>query len=187
MYSRIEREKMKKAIFCGIAIALSAVAVLTFSACQKIKKPNGTPIVEQRDLTGIQPFAEAARVELITYKNDRTIGWYDENGVEKPLIEHGVLNMPADSIRSIKELDATQMEKWQNALYVQNFCEDNSIGMCFQPRHLLLFYAPDNQIVAYIEICFSCHSAQFSDGVRKVIFCQERVDYVSVLVLALED
>jgi hypothetical protein len=150
---------MKKAIFCGIAIALSAVAVLTFSACQKIKKPNGTPIVEQRDLTGIQPFAEAARVELVTYKSDRTTGWFDKEGIEKPLIENGMLTMPADSIRSIKELNANQMEEWQHALYVRHFCEDNSIGLCYQPRHLLLFYAPDNHIFAYIEICISCGSA----------------------------
>jgi hypothetical protein len=187
MYSRFKREKLKKTIFCGIAIALSAVAVLTFATCHKTKNPDATPIVEQRDLAGIDPFAQAARVELVTYKNDRTTGWFDKEGIEKPLIEHGMLNMPADSIRSIKQLNANQIEKWQHALYVQHFCQDNSIGLCYQPRHLLLFYNPNNHIVAYIEICFACHSARFSDEVRQVVFCEERVDYVSALVLAMED
>jgi hypothetical protein len=187
MFSRVKREKMKKAIFCGIAIALSAVAVLTFATCQKPKNSNATPIVEQRNLTGIDPFAQATRVELVTYKNDRTTRWVDKDGIEKPLIENGMLTMPADSIRSIKELNANQKATWQHALYVQHFCQDNSIGLCYQPRHLLLFYAPDNHIFAYIEICISCGSAQFSDEVRRVIFCEERVNYVSALVMAMED
>lgn len=171
----------------SITAAIYIMVFFTCTSCQKNKNTNTTPIVEQRDLAGIDPFAQATRVELVTYKNHRTSGRLNKRGIEQPLIEHGWLNMPADSIRSIKQLNANQMAAWQHALYVQHLCQDNSIGLCYQPRHLLLFYNTANHVSAYIEICFECHSARFSDKVRRVIFCEERVHYVSALIKAMED
>ena len=90
--------------------------------------------------------------------------------------------MPADSIHSRIDLDSVTITKWQSALYVIQFCEDPIIALCYEPRHLLLFYTPDNRIFGYIEICLSCGSGQVSEGLREVDFCSKRIEYLMNLV-----
>lgn len=173
---------MRKAIFYSIAIIACIIAVLTLTQLHNKKTKKASPIVEQRDTSGINPFAVAERVELVTYNSDRMDWWYDEGNQDKPLLENGELNMPVDSIQSRINLDAPTIAKWQSALYVQHSCADNIIGLCYEPRHLLLFYSSDNRIFGYIEMCFSCAGGSMSEGLREVIFCPERVAYLSTLI-----
>ncbi|MGC1630932.1 MAG: hypothetical protein WA749_02350 [Gelidibacter sp.] len=173
---------MKKAFFNVIAIRLCSVAVLTLTQLYKKNTETIAPIVEQRDNSGIDPFADATRVELVTYKSDRMDWWSNECGQDKPLLENGRLNMLADSIHSRVNLDAQAIAKWQSTLYVQHFCAEKITGLCYQPRHLLLFYTPDNRAYGYIEICLSCSGGRMSEGLREVVFCPERVEYLATLV-----
>lgn len=172
---------MKKAIFYGIAIVLFGIGVLTIAQWYNKKVKKAAPIAEQRDTSGIDPFAMAVRVELLTY-SDRMDWWLGEDGIDKPLLENGMLNMPVDRIHSRVSFDSLEIAKWQDALYVQHFCEDSIIALCYQPHHLLLFYTSDNRILGYIEICLSCAGGRISEGLREVIFCPARVEYLSALV-----
>lgn len=173
---------MKKAIFYVVVIILSIIVVLTLTQLYTKNTEKVAPIVEQRDTSGIDPFAVAARVELVTYKNNRMDWWIGKDGQDKPLLENGVLTMPVDSIHSRVNLESAQIAKWQRTLYVQHFCDENIIALCYEPRHLLLFYTPDNRISGYMEICFSCAGGRISEGLREVIFCPERVEYLGALV-----
>lgn len=173
---------MKKNIFYSIAIVFACIGVLTVVQLYNKKTEKVVPIIEQRDTFGTDPFAVAARVELVTYKNNRMDWWIDEDGTDKPLLKNGTLTMPADSIHSRINLDSIQIAKWKNALYVQHFCEENILSLCYEPRHLLLFSTPDNRLSGYMEICFSCADGRTSEGLREVIFCPERVEYLAILV-----
>lgn len=174
---------MNKAIFrYSIAIVSCCMGVFLILQLFSKKEKKVAPITEQRDTSGIDPFAVAHSVELVTYKSDRMDWWINEDGLDKPLLKNGMLTIPTDSIHSRLNLDASAIAKWQSALYVQQFCEEKIIGLCYKPRHLLLFYNSDNRIFGYIEICLSCAGGRISEGLREVIFCPERVEYLTKLV-----
>ena len=169
----------KTILLYGIVITccISVLALVLIWVNKEIKSPS---IVEQRDTLGINPFAVAERVELITYSN-RMDWWYDENGVEQPLLQEGILNMPTDSINSRIQLDSAVVGQWHKALYETEFCEDNVIALCYEPRHMLLFYGSANKLFGYMEICLSCGGGEVSEGLREVDFCLQRVEYLAGL------
>lgn len=134
---------------------------------------------------GLDPFSEASRVELLNY-NDRMEWWGKLGEPDRPLLEDGKLTIPADSIRSRLELDSTMQAKWQSALYGNDMCEEGLASYCYQPQHMLLFYRADETILGYIEICFECENGDFSDGLRRVSFCGERMELLKPLAAVLQ-
>lgn len=173
---------MKKTIPLYGVFIVCCVSILALMQLWGKKEKQTTPIIEQRDTSRIDPFAVAARVELVTYKNNRMDWWIDEDGTDRPHLKNGTLNMPVDSIHSRVYLDSAQVAKWQSALYIQHFCQENIIALCYEPRHLLLFYTPDRRIFGYIEICLSCAGGRISEGLREVVFCPERIGYLVTLM-----
>jgi hypothetical protein len=85
---------MRKTIFYGIAILVTIIIVFALIQLHNKNTTIATQIVEQRDSSGIDPFAMAARVVLITYKSNRMDWWIDEDGIEKPLLNNGVSICP---------------------------------------------------------------------------------------------
>ncbi|MGK6351508.1 hypothetical protein [Parapedobacter sp. DT-150] len=172
---------MHKIILLYSIAMLCCTSVLAQAQLYNEKAKKAGRIVEKRDTSGIDPFTVAARVELVTYSN-RMDWWSGDDGRDKPLLKNGMLNMPADSIHSRVQLNSSAVAKWQNALYVTQFCEENIIALCYEPRHLLLFYTANNLIFGYIEICLSCAGGHISVGLREVAFCPERIEYLATLV-----
>lgn len=89
-------------------------------------------------------------------------------------LKNRMLNMPAHSIHLRVDLDSPNIEKWQRALYVQHFCADNIIALCYEHAICCFSIPPIN---LYMGICFSCICRRISEGLWKVVCCRDWVEY----------
>ncbi|WP_343539756.1 hypothetical protein [Sphingobacterium thalpophilum] len=167
------------------------LSFLSLSAQEKVilykgKKASTSPIVEKRDSTGLDPFKVAQRVELVFYTSNR-MSWKNSGGKNlEELLSDGRLNIPTDSIAGRVELDPTQRADWQYTLYQRQLCEELMVAGCYEPRHLLVFYAKDNHPFAHIEICVSCAGAWISDNLRSFVVCPARMAALASMIAQIE-
>jgi|GEM_PF-722119 len=156
---------------------LVLITMLSFVSCN-------SGATRQVKRSGLDPFANASRVELLRY-NDRMAWWPKMGEGDQPLLEEGKLNIPRDSILARMELNSLVQTEWKQALYDGEICDENLVSYCYQPRHMLVFYEADDRVLGYIEICFSCENGEVSDGLRPVSFCAERMELLLPLADAL--
>lgn len=61
----------------------------------------------------------------------------------------------------------------------ESYCATDEV-MCYQPRHVILFYK-DNKVIDFLEICFECHKSVFSNKAFDEVFkCREKYDLLKV-------
>lgn len=163
------------------------LSFLSLSAQEKVtlykgKNARTSPIVEQRDTTGFDPFEVAERVELLFYTSNRLL-WHHNTGKNpNALMADGLINIPQDSIAARVQLDSVQCVDWQYTLYQSQLCEEMIVAGCYEPRHLLVFYGNDDKPFGFIEICVSCAGAWASEGLRTFVVCPERMAVLGSMV-----
>lgn len=168
------------------------LSFLSLSAQEKVtlykgKKTNTSPIVEQRDSTGLDPFKVVQRMELLFYTSDR-MSWQNSSGKNlQELLSNGQLNIPTDSIAGRVELDSPERTDWQYTLYQRQLCEELMVAGCYEPRHLLVFYGHDNKPFGFIEICVSCAGAWISDNLRSFVVCPERMSLLANMIAQIAE
>ena len=148
----------------------------------KGKNARTTPIVEERDSRGFEPFEVAEHVELLFYTSNR-LSW--QNSTKRNLDELFTdrhLNIPLDSIACRIALDSAQRADWKYTLYQSQLCEEIMIAGCYEPRHLLVFYGDNNQSIGCMEICVSCAGAWVSEGLRTFVVCPERIAVLGSMI-----
>jgi hypothetical protein len=163
------------------------LSFLSLSAQEKValykgKNARTSPIVEQRDTTGFDPFEVAERVELLFYTSNRLL-WHHNTGKNpNALMADGLINIPQDSIAARVQLDSVQCADWQYTLYQSQLCDELMVAGCYEPRHLLVFYGHDDKPFGFIEICVSCAGAWVSEGLRTFVVCPERMAVLGSMV-----
>lgn len=167
-------------LFCLLlSVCMLPVMAQEIRQLYKGKHTLGAKIVEPRDTTGINPFTIAKRVELLTYAN-RMRWWPKLYSDGKDLLEDGALTIPPDSIRSRTILDTEQTAELDEAFYQRHLCEESMVAGCYEPRHLLVFYSADDVIIGCIEVCLTCPGGYVSEGLRPVVFCLARMQYLGI-------
>ena len=78
----------------------------------------------------------------------------------------GKINIKNEYIKEKIYLDQNQILKVKEVFKAGSFNDDDLTAMCYDPRHLLVFYNSKNEIIAYIEICFDCFNFDSSKNVE---------------------
>ena len=138
-------------------------------------------IKEKRDAIGSNPFKKAARVELLQYSN-RMQWWYKLYPNGNQLVVNDTLTIPANYITARTTLTPQVAEKWNKLLYKDHLCEEQLTAGCYEPRHLLVFYAANQRVLGCIELCVSCAGGYVSNGLRTVVSCPERTASINHLL-----
>lgn len=124
------------------------------------------------------PFSKAAQVKIISYNlsfrgyhipdppnlDAASLKKYHEN-IKKPIVLSDLMeNNDNKGVQQSKVLTLTEISELSHILY--NTCGKyyikNRMGnKCFFPRNAILFYDENNQIFAYLDICFECSGIKF--------------------------
>lgn len=123
------------------------------------------------------PFSDSEKVEIISYPC--RIYWdtiQNNNGIN--ILDPVVNKKLAVNTSGIKDrviLNDDSENKLFNYLFV-NDCPDNfSVAGCFNPRHCVLFYNEQEEIIAYFEVCLDCGTYEASQGMEVNEICLERI------------
>lgn len=58
---------------------------------------------------------------------------------------------------------------------IEGYCPQEEL-MCYQPRHVILFYK-DGKVIDFLEVCLECQKFRFSNPSFSELFrCQEKYD-----------
>jgi hypothetical protein len=131
-------------------------------------------------------FDQAKYVEVLAY-SDRT---YVKPELEDSLIGETIANdsvvqvlhlkFPASSIREKLLLTSPQRDSLFQLL-TANICPVSNVGICFSPRHMLVFRNAKFEAYAYIEICFECTNYETS-GDFHLNYCYEKSEALKNLL-----
>lgn len=162
-------------LLCGVHTVTAQTNLLYKGKGQRVA------IKEKRNTAGINPFKKAARVELLQYSN-RMQWWYKLYPNGNQLIVNDTLTIPANYITARTTLTPQVAEKWNKLLYKDHLCEEQLTAGCYEPRHLLVFYAANQRVLGCIELCVSCAGGYVSNGLRRVVSCPERTASINHLL-----
>ncbi len=133
------------------------------------------------------PFSKAAQIKIISYNisfrgyhipdppklDSASLKKYYEN-IKKPIVLSNLMeNNDNKGVQQSKILTLTEISELSHILY--NTCGKyylkNRMGnKCFFPRNAILFYDENNQIFAYLDICFECSGIEFfPEGISESI------------------
>ncbi|WP_131707574.1 hypothetical protein [Chryseobacterium angstadtii] len=124
------------------------------------------------------PFSQATQVKIISYNlnfrgyhipdppklDTASLKKYYEN-IKKPIVLSILMeNNDNKGVQQSKVLTLSEISEVSNILY--NTCGKyylkNRMGnKCFFPRNAILFYDENNEIFAYLDICFECSGIEF--------------------------
>lgn len=126
------------------------------------------------------PFSKAAKVLAISYKYG---GWGDmeDEKLQSPKIGLNIINGLLDTTTLIEQkgLSNKEIDELTNLFFNTDYKKKdvNSItrGACFEPRNALIFLDSNNQVVDYLEICFTCaESRAGSDDLKIGVLCNQK-------------
>ncbi|GGD23443.1 hypothetical protein GCM10011343_12040 [Flavobacterium orientale] len=88
-------------------------------------------------------------------------------------IKNNKIEIREKYLRNIITLNKEQIYKLKTRF--EN-CESefSEIIMCYMPRHIIVFYNEDDEIIGYIEICFDCNRAYSSKNLEFLAECTLR-------------
>lgn len=131
-------------------------------------------------------FSRASTVQVMSYK-DRTH--------QTPLIEGerptetapsepvltvvGELRITENTIKEKLRLNNVQRDSLFRLLNA-DMCETNGTGICYDPRHAIIFFDSKDQPFGYIEICFACTNYETSENLE-LDFCYEKSEAIKSL------
>jgi hypothetical protein len=116
----------------------------------------------------LYPFEQAKKILLISF-DDPT------QPQDKIPTKDNRLNYP--KLKQVKELDTKEADSLSSLLYnvgVNDKSKDTIIDQasCYNPKHSIAFLDKDDQIIDYIEICFTCNRLTTkTDKVREIEMC----------------
>lgn len=144
---------------------LVSLITLSLVCCKTNSKPN--PDLEYEDIKGESdeeicvlskldkkfdltfPFNSSDSVVIISYSDyNHTV-----KDIEKSILVKGRLDY--DSIIQSIHLGSKQVEELFNLLYSYELEGIREVGMCYNPRHSIVFYNR-NEPIEVLEICFEC-------------------------------
>ncbi|MCW4470132.1 hypothetical protein OGH69_14235 [Flavobacterium sp. MFBS3-15] len=114
------------------------------------------------------PFSEAEKIELISYSG--RYSWDRDRENFNVIVEDKKLVIDTSYIKERIVIN----EKLEKDLFKAIYIDDppTESAACFDPRHSILFYNKNSEIIAYIEICFMCGnyetSKNFTHGLMNV-------------------
>ena len=152
---------------------LFVVALSLSSGCGESPEPNDGEEQKRprKEIQSTYPFSEATKIEILSYPDRLSWDTTPSKGgfTLNELVARGELVVNPDSIKERITLDKTQSESIFELL-INSTCEDSSSAACFEPRHALIFYN-GKKVIAYLELCFSCHSYETSGNFEVNHFC----------------
>ena len=112
-------------------------------------------------------FKKTKKIEIISYL-DRAK--WDRTDKKKYFIKNDTIKINEKHIRDRIVLSKNQRNKLKKAI------EDCKLDKteradCFNPRHLVVFFDTNNEIVGYSELCFLCNRSEFSQNFKIISEC----------------
>ena len=149
--------------------------------CKRIKKETIEDFKKYFPLNETQKLLLVSFEYFIPYKTNPKNG--ELIGKEKrglPLVQNKI---NYEELKEFKVFNLKELEKLFDILF--NFGIDNSKTYiiengvsCYQPRNAIVFLNEKNEVIEYIEICFSCsHTAVFKKT-QFGEFCEGKLDLV---------
>lgn len=128
----------------------------------------------------------AASIKVLSYANEPYQIQQPEGEAEKnfPATDTAFrvvadLHISESTIKEEIELNRRQRRSLFRLLKT-DMCEVDEGGICYYPRHAILFYDSNNQPFSYIEICFECTNYQTPDDFE-IDFCYEKSQAIKSL------
>ncbi|WP_214226163.1 hypothetical protein [Pedobacter sp. B4-66] len=133
------------------------------------------------------PFSKAAKVLAVSYKY-RGFGQEPEdkqdNSPRKGLyVNNGVLD--TTTLIEIKQLSKKQINELTSLIFNTDYKKRDathlvSFGKCFEPRNAFIFLSANDQVLDYIEICFTCNQNQSSSNKIDIgVLCTQKYQMFS--------
>jgi hypothetical protein len=72
----------------------------------------------------------------------------------KTLIDFKTNEIDVERFKTIVEINSEDVSDLLTAIYQPK--TEFEVGACYEPRHSVVFYNNQNEIIGYIEICFEC-------------------------------
>ncbi|TDP57377.1 hypothetical protein [Flavobacterium dankookense] len=146
------------------------------------KKTKNTPF--EKLVTNF-PLNETITIQLVSFTYDNTI-YIDENGNEKhPIIDSIArigekLNLK--NLKEIKTLELPKIIELADLLYNFNYNPKKNMTnlafSCYDPRNAIVFLDKQNNVIEYIEICFSCLGYHIFNKSNFGEFCTGKIDLI---------
>lgn len=118
-------------------------------------------------------FEQTKKVEILAYLDRNQ--WEKEDNPDYfklDFIKNNKVKINKKYLRNSIVLDSFQIKKLKEGLV--NCQIENKELLCYDPRHLILFYNNENKIFGYIELCFVCNESHYSPNMEILSKCALR-------------
>lgn len=129
----------------------------------------------------IEPFSfESAvtKVQLVEYEFMRNYGTYDEDDTIRDPNKFEIEangKIAFNDFSLVKELTEADVDELKKIIQAYPYQRKSVIGSaCYGPRHCVHFLDDDENLIAYLEICFKCDNFE-SDQEELQIHCYDQI------------
>ena len=114
------------------------------------------------------PFSEVTRIEAVSFQYKMDVeAWYEDDSI--PSFGY-IIPKNIDTRVTLTQKQARQLF---TILYEYEDGEVmNEAMMCYNPHHSIFFYKGDS-IIAYFEVCISCHQERSSRNLHPYSYCND--------------
>lgn len=142
-------------------------------------------------------FAKVDRVEFCEIRKLRHVRYFYENSKEETgKIVDSLVFEEFETIIHHRTIDRTQIQKqqeisdstiWQlkNILLTEHVLNGGR-SLCYEPRNGICFYDKKNNLIAYLELCFTCDGFVWLNKPWNSEICNTQIQEIKQLFLAQE-
>ena len=131
------------------------------------------------------PLNETITIQLVSFTYDNTI-YIDKNGNEKHSIIDSIARigekLNLKNLKEIKTLELPKIIELADLLYNFNYNPKKKrtiLGSgCYEPRNAIVFLDKHDNVIEYIEICFSCLGYHVFNKSNFGEFCIGKIDLI---------
>lgn len=120
-------------------------------------------------------FIQTKKIEIYAYYDQNK---WDKNEKNTYLESKNIIEIPKKHIRNKVTLTSYKDIKKLKKSIVKSSNKIEERANCYDPRHTIVFYNENNDIIGFVEICFSCMNSRTSDNftvLKDKILYQEKL------------
>jgi hypothetical protein len=105
-------------------------------------------------------FCQTKKIEIYAYLVQSK---WDKKDKYEYLKNDSIIRIPEIYLRNKIQISKSQITKLKKNLVKSNN-EIGEIADCYEPRHTIVFYNKKDEILGFVELCFSCVNSRVSDN-----------------------
>ena len=116
---------------------------------------------QKSDINEIESiFSQTKKIEIYAYYDQNK---WDKNEKNTYLESKNIIEIPKKHIRNKVTLTNKDIKKLKKSI-VKSSNEIEERANCYDPRHTIVFYNENNDIIGFVELCFSCMNSKSSNN-----------------------